>query len=238
MNFLSQIRSKLLDILFPVFCLGCQKEGEVICSSCFKEIEVFTKPYCPVCRFRLADNLNNEQHKNCRNKSNLKILIAATLYDNQLAKTLIENYKYQFIKLLSQPLANLIIKTLLVLDKDNLYNNKDLVITSVPLHRKRLQWRGFNQSELIAYEISQKFGWEYLDILTRLKDTKPQIQLNFEERDENIKDSFRVKNGINLNGKTVLLVDDVYTSGATMNECAKILKNARAKEVWGVVIAK
>ncbi|MBI3631553.1 MAG: ComF family protein [Candidatus Staskawiczbacteria bacterium] len=277
----TKLKTFILDIFFPVFCLGCRKEGMVFCDDCLNKIETYTKPFCSVCKFRLAndrsfvapapqdDNLVVNFHRNCREKTNLKKLIAAVSYSDPLIKKLIAHYKYQFIRELDQPLSQLIIKSLNFPDvrhpgnyKDKQEINKKLpdlskfIITAVPLHKKRLQWRGFNQSELLGKKIGQQLNIEFQDLLKRTKDTDPQVKLNFEKRKTNIEGAFAIKNGINLisrhcepkevrcgnlkilNNKIILLVDDVYTSGFTMNECAKILKAAGAKEVWGVVVAK
>ncbi|MBI3459148.1 ComF family protein [Candidatus Azambacteria bacterium] len=259
----TKLRNFIIEILFPVFCLGCRKEGMVFCSDCLDKIEINNKPFCPVCKFRLAndrsfvapapqdDNLVVNFHRNCREKTNLKKLIAAVSYSDPLIKKLIDNYKYQFIRELNQPLSQLIIKSLNFPDvrhpgnyKEKQEINKKLpdlskfIITAVPLHKRRLQWRGFNQSELLGEKIGQQLNIEFKDILKRNKKTDPQVKLSFEKRKINMEGAFVIKNGINLHKKIILLVDDVYTSGSTMNECAKILKTAGAKEVWGVVIAK
>lgn len=244
MSFLKNVKKLILDLMFPISCVSCKKEGELFCNDCVNKIEVFNKPYCPVCRFRLAVG----QHKNCQRKNNLKKLIAAVSHNDSLIKNLIEIYKYQFVSILAQPLASLIIKSLGDLTEKNKY-----VIIPVPLHRKRLQWRGFNQAELLAKNLSAHFnavspdkgGIEFSDALTRIKETIPQVRLNFDERALNIKNAFSIplSSGLSVNskavlkGKIVLLVDDVYTSGATMNECAGLLKKAGAKEVWGCVVA-
>jgi len=256
--FLSRIKTFIIDLIFPVFCLGCQKEGIVFCDDCLNKLEVNTKPFCPVCKFRLANErtgLKNSQrpvlgkladlHRNCRNKTNLKKLITATSYSNPIIRKLIDTYKYQFVRDLDQPLSQLIVKSIFPIL--SLRANppaggeawqSEFIITSVPLHKKRFQWRGFNQAELLGKKIGQELKIDFQDLLKRTKNTDPQVKVNFEERKANIIGAFAIKEGIDLNKKIVFLVDDVYTSGSTMNECAQVLKNAGAKEVWGVVIAK
>lgn len=235
MPLFENIKKLILDLIFPIACVNCKKEGELFCNNCVNKVEVFNKPYCPVCRFRLAGQSNseaNDQHKNCRRKNNLKKLIAAASYNDPLIKNLVEIYKYQFVSILAQPLASLLIKSISSLSEKNKY-----VIIPVPLHRKRLQWRGFNQAELLAKNLTNYFNIEFSNALTRTKETIPQVQLNFEERTLNIKNAFSINLNENLKGKIVLLIDDVYTSGATMNECAGLLKKAGAKEIWGCVVA-
>jgi len=234
-----KLKTFIIDLIFPVFCLGCQKEGIVFCNDCLNKLEVNTKPFCPVCKFRLGNEKPqpDDLHRNCRNKTNLKKLITATSYSNPIIRKLIDTYKYQFVKELDQPLSQLILKSINFPHVGHA-GKQEFIITAIPLHKKRWQWRGFNQSELLARKIGQQLNIEFGDILKRVKKTAPQVQLNFEERKTNIEKAFAIKEGIDLNKKIVFLVDDVYTSGATMNECADILKKAGAKEIWGIVIAK
>lgn len=117
-------------------------------------------------------------------------------------------------------------------------NFNNLLLIPVPLHKQRFRWRGFNQSELIAKNIANILNLElsYSD-LTRIKNTRPQAKTNKAGRMKNIKNSF-IWNGPRLNQRNVLLLDDVATTGTTMNECAKVLKQAGANEIWGLAIAK
>jgi len=107
----------------------------------------------------------------------------------------------------------------------------------VPLSKKRLKWRGFNQAEIIANILADNFKLE-IDAknLKRIKNTKPQAKLNERERRNNLADCFSWL-GDKLNGRNIILVDDVATTGSTLNECAKVLKQAGASEVWGLVVA-
>jgi len=110
----------------------------------------------------------------------------------------------------------------------------------VPLHRRRFNWRGFNQSLLLAKYIGDKF---YLpvreDMILRVKNTKPQTTTkNEEERRKNIDKAFSCPNAEEMRGKNIILIDDVCTTSATLNECAKELKKAGAKNVWGLVVAR
>ena len=115
--------------------------------------------------------------------------------------------------------------------------NGNLVVP-VPLSRKRRRWRGFNQAELLARAVAQNYGLT-LDSnnLIRIKHKKPQAKLNEIHRLANVKECFAWRGG-DLNKKNIILVDDVVTTGATLNECAKVLKAAGAGQVWGLVVAK
>jgi ComF family protein len=113
------------------------------------------------------------------------------------------------------------------------------VIVPVPLHPKRLRWRGFNQSLLLARQISRAYGTPTDPfMLRRVKETPPQTQLTEDERRKNMRNAFALDAEKSLKDKTVLLVDDVYTSGATVNECSLTLKRGGAREVYVLTLAR
>jgi len=112
-------------------------------------------------------------------------------------------------------------------------------LVPVPLEKRKLKWRGFNQAEEIAKELSN--FWEIpfiLDCLIKVKENPPQVDLSEEERMENIKGVFQAKDEKEIMGKKIFLVDDVYTTGATMEEAARVLRATGAKEVWGITVAR
>jgi ComF family protein len=113
------------------------------------------------------------------------------------------------------------------------------MIVPVPLHPKRLRWRGFNQSVLLARQVSrvQHIPMDPF-VLYRGKETPPQTQLTEEERRKNVRGAFSLNPQKPVEGKRVLLVDDVYTSGATVNECSRSLKRGGAKEVYVLTLAR
>jgi len=233
----NRIGKFLLDLLFPKSCLGCQKEGEFLCQDCLSIIEILEYQFCPYCRKRVIEG---KTCHSCKKFTKLDGLYFATSYQNYLVKKLIFKFKYQpFIKELKKPLASLIIThfQLLEIGKSDF---SDYLLVPVPLEKKRLKWRGFNQAEEIAKEIAKSLERARVinNVLFKIKETLPQIELSEKEREENVKGVFLVKNNEKLIGRKILLVDDVYTTGATMNECARILKESGAKEVWGVTIAR
>lgn len=116
------------------------------------------------------------------------------------------------------------------------------IVTSVPMWNHKKRERGYNQAELIARELAKKWGLEYADTLERIRETRPMYGLSKSERKENVGGAFVVSKKLNaksfkLAGLKVLLVDDVWTTGATMGECAKVLKSTRVKEVWAMTLA-
>ncbi|OGI25209.1 MAG: hypothetical protein A3J76_03435 [Candidatus Moranbacteria bacterium RBG_13_45_13] len=235
------IKRGILDVLFPITCLNCQKDGFWLCEECKKNIAIQDFQLCPKCEKEntpsgflcLACRLDRDF---C-----LNALISATTYDAPSLKKLIYNFKYRFASSLSDILAQIILKALLS-------HNIPLpaLIIPVPLHPKRLRWRGFNQAELLAENISRNISplleIPVLDILTRKKYNKPQVEIrSYRERQKNVSGLFALKPGLDshlVKGKKILLVDDIATTGATLHECAKVLKAAGAKKVFAAVIAR
>ena len=191
----------------------------------------------------------SEIHQKYSTKS-LTDLYFALPYQNILAKKLIRRFKYEpFIKELAETLVLLIITHFQLLDnKPNLAN---FILIPIPLNEKRRRWRGFNQAEEIGKELSKFLPARLAsqgeaggklplvsDCLLRVKNNYPQVELSEKERKENVKDIFFCQNKKEIFGKKILLVDDVYTTGATMEEAARILKESGAKEVRGIVVAR
>ena len=230
------MKNYLLDIFFPKFCLGCGKEGTFLCQDCQSCLEILEDNFC-LCETpkRLPEA---GKCSSCRTKK-LDGLFFAVSYQNKLIKKLIQEFKYEpFIKDLAEPLTNLIISHILSLNEGNRFKKGDILIP-IPLSKRKLKSRGFNQSEEIDKELSKELKIPVIaDCLIKIKETPAQMELSGEERQENIKGVFEVIKKEKIQGKKILLVDDVYTTGATMEECAKILKLSGAKEVWGIAVAR
>jgi len=155
-----------------------------------------------------------------------------------LVQKLIRLFKYNpFIKELSGTLASLIINHFQLLD--NPPDFKGFFLIPIPLEKRKLKQRGFNQAEEIAKELSKSLEIPLIsDCLLKIKANFPQIKLSGKEREENIKGVFLCKNPEKIKGRKILLLDDVYTTGSTMEEAARVLKTAGAKEIWGVAVAR
>jgi len=242
MKLLSSFKNFLKDLLFPPFCIGCHREGTYLCEDCFSLIEIIENQYCPFC-YPPKIVPDGKTCSTCRKSKYLTGLYFSTSYQNPLVKKMIWLYKYHFIKELSQPLTSLIITHFQILSKKpEFYDEKkkrEFILIPIPLSKKQLKARGFNQTEEIARRISQLLKISLLtNVFVKVKETQPQTKLKGKERKNNIKGAFFVKNSNLIKERKVLLVDDVFTTGATMEEAAKILKKAGAKEVWGITIAR
>ena len=229
----------LLDILFPQFCFGCGKEGSLICKDCLSTIGIAEYQFCPFCA--VPKRVIGEGKCKIHQKMKLAGIFAATSYKNALVKKLITQFKYEpFLKNLSLPLAYLIIAHFLLSENKTIFKTPEKsLLVPVPLSCFKKRQRGFNQSEEIAKELSKFFKIPYqFNNLTKSKKTQPQIELKRKGRAENVKDSFKLKNPQLVQGKTIFLVDDVFTTGATMEEATRVLKEAGTKEVWGIAVAR
>ena len=233
----STIKEFLLDVFFPRFCFGCNREGKWLCDDCLATLEIRNYVVCPIC---LKRTLDFKTCRSCQSKTILSGLFWALSYENLLVKKLIHRFKYEpFVRELKQPLSYIIISHLLLIEFFSTNNPADFILIPIPLHIKRKKWRGFDQTEEISKEISNYFGIPLLtNILIRKKETLPQVDLEEKERKENIKGVFSLKNVQEIQGKKIFLVDDVYTTGATMEEATRVLKEVGAKEIWGVTVAR
>lgn len=239
--FLNTWGQQMLDILFPLQCIGCGKKKSWICDLCLHHIPLRLEQHCPACLrhttpfgqvcFACQDSA----------KPALDGLFIASYYRDTLLPRAIHTYKYRFIKDLSIPLGSLLLHAL---SKTDLPLPDTLI--PVPLHSRRLRFRGFNQAELLARILSSQLtpGLEIpllTDTLLRIRSTKPQMKTESrEERLTNLKNAFRVATGKRapLEGKSLWLIDDVATTGTTLEECALVLKQAGAKSVFGIVLAR
>lgn len=175
----------------------------------------------------------------CKGTSPLDALIVATRYKENGIEKFIHAYKYKSVKDLSEMLGSLMVKAHSV----NKLPLPDMIVP-VPLHSRRLRWRGFNQSALLGQYVGSYLTTGFpipihSNILARTRHTYPQMKIkNYKKRKENILGAFAMKSKTNIAGKRILLVDDIATTGATLFECARVLKQHGARRVYGAVVAR
>ena len=208
-----------------------------MCEDCIKKIIINNRFICPICgHLCFLGNVCFE----CKKRSALDGAWLASDYKNELLKKSIKAFKYGLVKELRRPLGEILKKYL-----DNIANNYAAkfdfdVIVPVPLHRRKFLYRGFNQAELLANEVAEKYSLAVnTTVLKRRRFTKSQMKLKEKKRFKNVVGAFKVLDKQNfLPGKKVLLVDDVMTTGTTLAECARALKEAGAAKVWALALAK
>lgn len=233
----------LLGALFPTSCISCgvkTNEDKVLCGNCEVKIEINTSFFCPDCGRRLLE-MKNGCHPEAR-----YILGSACSYKNKIVRDLIHALKYERVAKAAEILAkilNLYMEHLTVRYPE--FKANDFVIFPMPLHRKKERKRGFNQSSLILKSFNKYTGENNLrlkysgGILKRKKNTQSQTKCKSKkERIAHMENAFEIISPEKIAGKNVIILDDVFTSGATMNEAVRVVKNAGAKKVIALVIAK
>lgn len=229
------------DCLFPIFCFGCQQEGQWWCEQCFRKDFSGGEFFCPVCHLK---NVDGKNCLNCRAANSLQAVAAFFNYQSSAAvRELIKSFKYNFAHDIDNVWRQVSAKYLWEIWQCAKWPIDYVQIIPVPLHIKRERERGFNQAHLMAsgiFEVLKKDHKNiYLDCksLKRVKFTRQQAKLNREERLQNLKEAFEWMSDTPPK-KNIILVDDVFTSGSTMQECASVLKRAGAQKVYGLVMAR
>lgn len=215
---LTYIKQLILDFFFPIHCAGCRKEKIHCCEKCLAKIPKIQPFYKTTTPIACEDIFAATEHK-----------------ENSAVTELIHRFKYDG----SKEIADLLVK-LFPYDLFGIAKNKKIALVPVPLHWRRKNWRGFNQSEILAYKIAENHNIEVKNLLQRHRYTQPQIELGKEKRMKNLIDAFSLKDPESHCDPDVayFLVDDVITTGTTLNECAKILKKHGAEHVSGLVVAR
>jgi len=227
-----------LDIFFPKKCVGCGKMGKYVCEEC--EVGLWEEEQiCPVCTRNSRYGL---PHKYCHGSYALDGLTCLWAYDG-VARKLISRAKYKGrYDLLKFLILNFKFEINVPMFKFNEFLKGKPVVVPVPLHPKRLRERGFNQAETVAKALATRHVLAYdSHSLQRVKDTGHQVGRTRIERLLALEDAFSITPRPPLDprgGANILLVDDVWTTGATMNECCMTLKKAGVKKVWGLVLAR
>jgi len=239
LEILKETQKFILDTLFPISCVSCDYDGIWLCEKCFQKIKLLSFQLCPRCEKIITPN--GQLCSLCKKQLFfLDALIVATRYKEGSVSKLVHLFKYNFIEDLQNPLGKLLTQA---------FSASELVVPNfivpVPLHKRRLRQRGFNQSKLLADYIGQNLTPGYTipvneNFLRRTRYTPSQMNIkNYFRRKENMRNVFSAEGGPScLKNKNVLLVDDVATTGATLFECARILKQNGAKKVFGVVVAR
>ena len=210
---------KILDLIFPPVCGICNKEiNTYLCKNCEEEINKIT---C----------VGENKYSN----KNFSTHMYLFNYEGIIRSKII-SYKFDDKPYLYKSFCEIFVKNKKVCE---FLKNYDIII-SVPMYKKKKNQRGYNQSELIAREIAKKVkNIEYRsDILLKIKNTANQSLLNKEQRQENLKNAYEVKNKEYISNKNILIFDDIYTTGSTANECSKMLVEAGARSIGILTIAK
>lgn len=206
----------LNELFFPMnnTCLMCKERNtevhNFICKTCYNNLEIV--------------------HARISIDSPYIEKLYYSLVYNRFIRDIIRHYKFNGRNYLYRPLGQIILSTYY---KMNIEIDR---VAFVPMHRKKEALRGYNQAELLAKYISKKLDKPLIKDLIKIKSTGEQSHSNKLERIENLRNSFKIKNKRSINGLRILLIDDIITTGGTMNECSRVLNQAEAKEVIGLAI--
>ena len=234
----------LIDIIYPPRCHICleflgknrTQDGLSLCKGCFEGLSPITPPLCPVCGRPFKTGLHeNHLCEDCLRKRPLYYRAGAPyLYEEKVMEA-VHSFKYGGRTSLGHTLGSLLAR----FAEQWLPEAENPLIMPIPLHPRKLRERGFNQSLVLARHVASRTGFE-LDFLTlrRIRYTLPQAGLKGSERRRNVRRAFELTGQKAVKGRTVLLVDDVATTGSTLNECARVLIRAGAERVNCLVLAR
>ena len=218
----------LTDLLFPPRCVSCGANGAWLCAACLQKTRWILPPYCPRCGLPLAHGKSCA----CTGKaSNLTLWRSAAWHVPPLQDA-VHAVKYEGVRVLAEPLGEVLATC---------YRQAQLqpdIIVPVPLHRERQRERGYNQSELLARALSKRVQVQVrTDILARAVRTRSQVGLSAEERQANVAGAF-ICRGDAAEGRSILLIDDVMTTGATLESCAQALLSSGATRVSALTLTR
>ncbi len=207
----------IIDVIFPKVCFGCSQEGVYLCGNCLKKEEIVGQDYF------------------LKTTPYLDGLITLFRYRGGVRKAILA-LKYKFASDIASELGAHAAKAL----KSRSFSKGKKIILPIPIYKTRANWRGFNQAEEIARYLGKAQGWEFKkDILIKIRPTVPQTGLSAAARIENLKESFGINPKVSrLDYLNIILFDDVLTTGSTLNEAAKVLKENGVKKVWGITFAR
>lgn len=234
---LARLKNLLLDLLFPIYCVSCGKEGLFLCDLCTSALPPLP-PVCFGCGIMTPENNSRPAGHTCMRcmkKTPIRVFLSPFSYRHPLVRRILHEFKYRRIRSLSPTIANLLVSYLCYY---KIPLSKQMIIMPIPLHPRKERVRGFNQATLIAHELAKHVSLAIdTQTLIRIVYNIPQTTLHAQERRANVENIFSLSNPDRVCGKKIILVDDVKTTGATLEQAARVLKQAGAKEVWAITFA-
>lgn len=224
-----KLRGAFLDLVFPPRCIGCRVGEKFLCDSCLEALPRLEPPFCEHCGIPIAGGSFCPE---CLSAPPTIDGIRSLLLHQGIARDIVHYLKYKNLKALARPLAELMAE---YLESNPLPVD---VLLATPMHSRRMRVRGYNQAELLARELSLLVHIPTDEgLLTRSRNTPSQVSLGAEARRNNVNGAFQCGSNV-FEKKSVLIIDDVCTTGATLNACAIVLKEAGAASVWALTISR
>ncbi len=222
----------ITDLLYPPRCVSCQANTAWFCANCKAELSYIKPPVCHKCGYPIAKQTPFCHQCQTNPLNYLDAIRSAAFFDYGSLKTAIHKFKYQGVKILYKDFASMLA------DCYSDYQLNSDVIVPVPLHKSRYKERGYNQAALLAQGLSKLIELPVnRKALIRHRITKTQMTLKAKERKINVSNAF-VCRSTSLAGKKILLIDDVCTTGATLDACAQALKQTNVRAVYGLTLAR
>lgn len=231
MRILKALKRLILNTLFPPVCVSCKREGDFLCAECLKNLD----------KRKIKSGYQKAKDPDLHHMDG--VIYALDYARNPQIQAAVKQFKYRFTEEMANYFADLIVEKI---EELNMIKNKQIALIPVPLHKKRLNYRGFNQAEVIAKAVQSRLKGkaEITPLLERIRHTDQQAKLHKKARHENLRGAFIMNKKIvheqNSCSKNLIyfLVDDVFTTGATLESCAQILKSELPIKVYGLVIAR
>lgn len=230
--------SFLFDIFFPKRCVGCGRLGRYICSFCTHSLVPIldTETMCPVCERPAFLGIT---HPRCKGRYTPDGLTSFYRY-RTVAKLLVAKIKYRLVSDIVEEFIQTLPLTSYNMLSDVVKNHQDISLIPIPLHWIKLRMRGFNQAEVLGIQLANCLGISHeIGVVKRIQYTQSQVSMkNRKDRLINMTHAFAVVKNMNLQGRSFILFDDVFTTGATIRAATKVLKSAGASFVWAVTMAR
>lgn len=233
-NIIKQLATRLAvfvcDMFFPVECLACKSAGAYLCQTCLASVAWQDKQVCHFCKVPSSLGATCAQ---CRLSYALDGVLVMAQYRG-LIKSAIRTYKYHFVRSLGSELGDLLARFF----ASQTWPHTEALVLALPLSRARTRWRGFNQSDLLASAVAHSSGLAIdLDHFIKTQHTIAQAKLSLDKRLE-LSDQVFAWQASSLSGQTILIIDDVISTGRTLSVAAEALKRAGAEQIWALVLAR
>lgn len=236
-QYVNRLFTFCVEAVFPASCYGCGAADTYLCAECAGSVCAMAQPQCPHCGTRLPFGKLADA---CRAALRFSRFFCCADYHNGRVREMIHDFKYNRAFALAPALANSMSAWLARGGYAPLFTEYNVLVVPVPSHAKRERERGFHPAARLAEAFAQQTNLEYAaDALIKTRNNQAQVETkNAAERRENVKGVFALSKPELVRGRTVLLVDDVCTTGATLTECARAVRTGKPKAIWALAMAK